>query len=66
MAMSAGPLTYDDLAARWGVCGRQVRRVCRKLKLQPMVLGHRTVRFRPADVDRAEENATKQKGAGRR
>lgn len=57
--MSEGPLTYEDLAARWGCCGRQVRRICRRIGLQPMRLGHRTVMFRPADVDRAEERATK-------
>lgn len=52
--MSEGPLTYDDLAARWNLCPRQVRRVCKRWRLQPMDLGHRTKRFRPADVDRAE------------
>lgn len=53
--MSDGPLTYDDLATRWDVCPRQVRRICKRWKLSPMDLGHRTKRFRPADVARAEQ-----------
>lgn len=57
--MSAAPLTYADLAGRWGCCQRQAKRICRRLNLVPMRLGHRTVMFRPADVDRAEERATK-------
>ena len=57
--MSEGPLTYTDLATRWGISERQVKRICRSISLKPMRLGHRTVRFRPADVDRAEESSTK-------
>lgn len=57
--MSEGPLTYTDLAVRWRCCERQAKRICRRIGLQPMRLGHRTVQFRPADVDRAEERATK-------
>lgn len=52
--MSEGPITYDQLAERWNVCSRQVRRICKRWKLHPLDLGHRTKRFRPADVDRAE------------
>jgi hypothetical protein len=55
--MSDAPLTYDDLAARWRVHPRQVRRICKRLTLAAMDLGHRTKLFRPADVDRAEERA---------
>lgn len=47
-------MTYEDLAARWGVSPRQVRRLCKRWRLIPMDLGHRTKRFRPADVHRAE------------
>ena len=57
--MSEGPLTYADLATRWGCCERQAKRICRRIALQPMRLGHRTVKFRPADVERAEEGAKK-------
>lgn len=56
--MSGEPLTYEDLAKRWKVCKRQVNRICARLRLKPVDLGHRTKRFRPADVDRAEERAT--------
>jgi len=66
--VSEGPLTYDDLASHWGVCQRQAKRIARRLGLKPMRLGHRTVRFRPADVVSADERATKinHKDAGRR
>jgi hypothetical protein len=64
--MSEGPLTYDDLAERWRCCPRQAKRICRRLALEPMRLGHRTVQFRPADVDRAEERATKFKQGGKK
>ena len=57
--MSAEPLTYEDLAKRWGVVSRHVRRICTRIGLKPMDFGHRTKRFRPADVDRAEERAGK-------
>ncbi|MFK5923246.1 MAG: hypothetical protein QM496_13800 [Verrucomicrobiota bacterium] len=56
-------LTYMDLGVRWGeaedrpLSPRQVRRVCIKIGLKPLDLGHRTKRFRPADVHRAEERA---------
>ena len=63
--MSEGPLTYADLATRWGISPRQVRRICRSISLKPMRLGHRTVRFRPADVDTAEESSTKIKAKGK-
>jgi hypothetical protein len=53
--VSDGLLTYDDLVKRWGVCQRQAQRICTRLRLKPLDLGHRTKRFRPADVERAEE-----------
>lgn len=53
--MSDEPITYGVLAARWKVSERQVKRICKKIGLKAMDLGHRTKRFRPADVDRAEE-----------
>jgi hypothetical protein len=60
--MSGEPLTYEDLAQRWKVGLRQVRRACKRLRLEPMDLGYRTKRFRPADVERAEEKSAKSKG----
>lgn len=56
--MSEEPITYEVLAARWKVCTRQVKRICKRIGLRPLDLGHRTKRFRPADVDRAEERLT--------
>ena len=52
-------LTYEDLRKRWGKGGklmsaRQVRRVCARLRIKVLDMGHRTKRFRPADVLRAE------------
>lgn len=55
--MSQGLLTYEDLAGRWGVHVRQAKRIAKKLKLPALDMGYRTRRFRPADVDRAEERA---------
>lgn len=55
--MSDQPLTYDELAARWRVSPRQARRLCKRLGVQVLDLGHRTKRIRPADVDRAEGTA---------
>lgn len=56
--MSEEPITYERLAQRWGVCRRQAKRICKRIGLKPIDLGHRTKRFRPADVDRAEERST--------
>lgn len=53
--MSEGLLTYGDLAKRWDCCERQAKRICRNVRLKAMDLGHRTKRFRPVDVDRAEQ-----------
>jgi hypothetical protein len=55
--MSEGPLTYEDLRKRWNCSKRQVNRICARIGLKPLDLGHRTKRFRPADVDRAEAAA---------
>lgn len=49
--------TYEDLEVRWGVCGRQVRRIAAKLGLKAVNLGNRTKRFRPQSVMAAEEAA---------
>jgi hypothetical protein len=46
--------TYGDVARRWGVSERQVKRRIAGSSLKPMDLGHRTKRFRPADVLRYE------------
>lgn len=53
--MSDEPITYGVLAARWQVTERHAKRICKRIGLKPLDLGHRTKRFRPADVDRAEE-----------
>lgn len=53
-AGASGLLTYADLAGRWGVGLKQARRLVRRLNIPILGLGHRTVRFRPADVTRAE------------
>jgi len=57
--------TYDDVAQRWRVSPRQVKRRIAGTSLRPMDLGHRTKRFRPADVLRFEEElASAAAGAG--
>lgn len=56
--MSEAPITYTTLAGRWGVCERQAKRICKRIGLRPIDLEPRTKRFRPADVDRAEERRT--------
>lgn len=55
-------MTYQDLAARWHVSERHTRRICKRIRLKAADLGHRTKRFRPADVLRAEEKAAGDKG----
>ena len=50
--------TYADLAKRWGIGERQVRRAVQGLGLRKVEgLGHNTVRFRPCSVLAAEERA---------
>lgn len=66
--MMDGLLTYEDLRTRWGrqgqpLCKRQVIRICARLRLKPLDMGHRTKRFRPADVLRAEARAAGERGA---
>lgn len=47
-------LTKQDLACRWQVCERTVRRLVVRLGLPRVVLSRRTVRFRLVDVLMAE------------
>ncbi|NBO18399.1 MAG: AraC family transcriptional regulator [Proteobacteria bacterium] len=54
LAASARHLTWDDVAARWGVHPRHMRRVAKRIGLRPMDAGHRTKRFRVEDVVAAE------------
>lgn len=49
--------TYADLAARWGISPRRAREMARALKIRPVVLGYKTIRFRPCSVVKAEEMA---------
>lgn len=49
-----GLWTYEDVAARWDVSVRQVKRRIAGSSLRVLDLGHRTKRFRPADVLRFE------------
>lgn len=58
-----GLLTYEHLMSRWGVGRKQAGRVVRKLGIGPVVLGHRSVRFRVGDVVRAEAKAAGEKPA---
>lgn len=53
--MSEGLLTYQDVANRWSVSVRTVRRLVARKKLSAVRIGHSTVKFRPADVERAEQ-----------
>lgn len=64
--MSEKPLTYEDLAERWGVCVRQAKRTCRRIGLAAMDLGHRTKRFTVNAVAAAEERASAKNQKGRR
>jgi len=48
-------LTYQDLCGRWQCSSRQARRLVARHGIAPVRLGHRTVRFRLQDVERAEE-----------
>jgi hypothetical protein len=57
--------TYADLMVRYGVGARQIRRVVKTLKLKPVNLGNRTVRFRPVAVMAAEEAAERRGKTGR-
>lgn len=57
--------TYADLMVRYGVGARQIRRVVKTLKLKPVNLGNRTVRFRPVAVMAAEERAERAGKTGR-
>lgn len=48
-------LTYADLALRWRCCERTAMRLCSRWKIPKLSMGHRTVRFRPADILRHEQ-----------
>jgi hypothetical protein len=50
-------LTWADVASLLRVSPRQARRVARRIGLVPVVLGHRTVRFRAGDVAEAMSRA---------
>ena len=52
--MSTSLLTYRDVAKHLGVSVRTARRLRARKILRAVAIGHRTVRFRPADVDRAK------------
>jgi excisionase family DNA binding protein len=45
---------YGDVAKHLKCSVRTARRLVAQKILKPLVLGHRTVRFRPADVERAK------------
>jgi hypothetical protein len=49
--------SLEDLARRWGAGTKQARRIVAAWSLRPVPMGHRTVRYRPAAVLRAEEDA---------
>jgi hypothetical protein len=49
--------SLEDLSRRWGVGAKQARRIVEAWGLRPVPMGHRTVRYRPAAVLRAEEDA---------
>lgn len=50
--------TYEDLAYRWSIGERQVRRAVKAMGLRKVEgLGNNTVRFRPCSVLAAEEKA---------
>ena len=49
-------LTYQDVADQFDVGVRTVRRLVKKKRLRAIILGHRTVRFRRADVDDLKRN----------
>lgn len=49
--------TYADLAKRWGLSERRARDAANRMGLRPVKLGYRLVRFRPASVLKAEEDA---------
>ena len=54
--------TYADLERRWRVGRRVARETCRQLGIVPAIRQHRTVRFQPAAVLRAETRAATESG----
>ena len=61
-----GLLTYEDLAAHWGVSVRQAKRLTKKTGLEKNMLdlGHRTKRFRPTDLARVDARRAGEKVGG--
>ena len=51
-------LTIDQAAESLGVSDRSVRRYVARRKLAVIRLGHRTVRIRPADLEKFKEKLT--------
>lgn len=47
-------LSYEEVAARWSVSTRHAKRLVRQHRIPMVRLGHRTVRMRLEDVERAE------------
>lgn len=46
-------MTYEEVAKVLGVSVITARRLRARKVLRAVVIGHRTIRFRPSDVDRA-------------
>lgn len=46
--------TYEDVARHLGVSVPTARRLRARRILRALEIGHRTIRFRPADVERAK------------
>lgn len=47
-------MTYEDVAYELKISVRTARRLRARNILRAVVIGHSTIRFRPADVDRAK------------
>jgi hypothetical protein len=62
--MSEQPITYEQLAIRWGIGVRQAKRRARVMKIPILDFGYRTKRIRPVDVDRAEAKLAGEKNQG--
>ena len=48
-------MTYEDVAKKWKVNVSYVYRLVHEGKLRRVKLGHRSIRFRPADVEAYEK-----------
>lgn len=49
-------MTYEQVAKALGVSVSTARRLRARKVLRAVAIGHRTIRFRPVDVDRAIAN----------